>query len=600
MEKKGPAREKRSFLADMSSGTLSLARSPGAWVFLILMSISAYVGQNVSPTWVSERVPLDVIADDAGRLFYAAGGSQIYLETVSAYASSPLSPSALAECNRQGKAPAILEGYVSEQADSGLRYYRLEARHHWSFWSLLPALTAVLLCWLTREPVTSLFGGILSGAFVLKLYDITDGVLVPSLGTASAAGILLLYLWLLGGLMGVWSRTGAARAFAEMMTRHVVRGPRTAKLSAWILGVLFFQGGNISAVVVGTAVKPIADKEKISHEELAYIVDSTATPIASQLAFNAWPGYVQAFIYVAGVSWLATEADRITFFFKSVPFCFYAIFAVTGTFLLSIEKVPWLGKRMRQAIKRSRETGALDGPDAQPLSAAELQADTVPEGYLPHAADFLVPLLLVTGVSVGTFIVTGTPLVRQAFFAGLVVAMLMALIRGMSLIHLMEGINQGLKGVVFASVILLLAITIGGISKQTGGGIYLVALLGDSLPYWSLPVLLQIITLVIAFSTGTSWGTYAVTFPLAMPLAWAVAQSQGLDHPQFFMTLCFAAVMDGSVFGDQCSPISDTTVLSSMVTGCDLMDHVRTQLPQAVIAMVLAGICWTFSALFFA
>ena len=148
------------------------------------------------------------------------------------------------------------------------------------------------------------------------------------------------------------------------------------------------------------------------------------------------------------------------------------------------------------------------------------------------------------------------------------------------------------------SVILLLAITIGGISKETGGGIFLVEQLGQSVPYFLLPVLLQIMTIVIAFSTGTSWGTYAVAFPLAMPLAWAVAGAQGLAHPELFMTLCFAAVMDGSVYGDQCSPISDTTVLSSVCTGCDLMDHVKSQIPQASFAAVLAAGCWTVLAYF--
>ena len=112
--------------------------------------------------------------------------------------------------------------------------------------------------------------------------------------------------------------------------------------------------------------------------------------------------------------------------------------------------------------------------------------------------------------------------------------------------------------------------------------------------------MLQALTIVIAFSTGTSWGTYAVAFPLAMPLAWAVAGANGLAHPEFFLTLCFAAVMDGSVFGDQCSPISDTTVLSSISTGCDLMDHVKTQIPQASMAAGLAAICWTLAALLFA
>ena len=163
----------------------------------------------------------------------------------------------------------------------------------------------------------------------------------------------------------------------------------------------------------------------------------------------------------------------------------------------------------------------------------------------------------------------------------------------------MEGLGEGLKGVVLGSVILLLAVVIGTISKEAGGGIYLVELLGDRTPYWALPVLLQVLTIIIAFSTGTSWGTYAVAFPLAMPLSYAVAQANDLEHPMFFMTICFAAVMDGSVSGDQCSPISDTTVLSAMCTGCDLMDHVRTQIPQASVAAILAAICWTLVTFFF-
>ena len=283
----------------------------------------------------------------------------------------------------------------------------------------------------------------------------------------------------------------------------------------------------------------------------------------------------------------------------SVPFCFYAIFAVGFTFLLSLEISPFLGRRMKAAIKRSRETGQLDHPDAEPLSAKELHASNVPEGYVPYVMEFFLPLGLLIGLAIGTFIFTGSPNVQWAFGAALLLAGGMALFRGMRLKDLMDGLGDGFKGVVLGSVILLLAITIGNISKDAGGGIFLVELLGERVPYWALPVMLQVMTIIIAFSTGTSWGTYAVAFPLAMPLAYEVAMVSGLDHPRFFMTICFAAVMDGSVSGDQCSPISDTTVLSSMCTGCDLMDHVRTQLPQASVAALLAGICWTAVAWFF-
>jgi len=578
-----------------------LARSPGGWFFLVALGVALYVGRQIPPTWTVEQVTLDIQTDDQGRPYYQVEGKRRYLGQVVDFEQATLRPDRVHRWNAKGVSPEIREEYAVARAEVAEQttevYYHLIASRHWRYWSLLPAVVAVGLCWLTREPLPSLLGGIITGAFLLGQYDLLDDVLVSRLADRNAATVLILYLWLLGGLMGVWSRTGAAQAFADFMTRRFVRGPRTAKLVAWALGVIFFQGGSISTVLVGTTVKPLADRERVSHEELAYIVDSTASPIASQLAFNAWPGYIQSFIFVAGVPWLLSEGDRIAFFFKSVPFCFYAIFAVTFTFLLSIERTPFLGRRMRSAIIRARTTGELDAPTAEPLSAKELHVSHVPPGYRPHVIDFIVPLFTLIGIAAGTFIYSGSPKVTWAFAAAVVLASLLALTRGMTLKQLMEGYAQGLKGVVLGSVILLLAVTIGQISKEAGGGIYLVEQLGENVPYWLLPVMLQMLTIIIAFSTGTSWGTYAVAFPLAMPLAWAVAQSQGLAHPQLFMTICFAAVMDGSVYGDQCSPISDTTVLSSMCTGCDLMDHVRTQIPQASVAALLAGICWTLVTL---
>ena len=562
-----------------------------------MLTGSALVGIYVAPTWTVEQISLDVQTDARGT-YYVAEGENEY------FSAQPIAGAALLPDRVSGTTdtPPVTEEYVTaaETIDGQTRtaYYRLEAKRHFGWWSLMPALVAVLLCWLTKEPVTALLGGIVSGAFILGSYDITGEVLVPSVATTSSAAIVVLYLWLLGGLMGVWSRTGAAQAFAQFMTVNFVRGPRTAKLVAWSLGVIFFQGGTVSTVLVGTTVRPIADKERISHEELAYVVDSTASPVASQLAFNAWPGYVQAFIFVGGVSFLATEADRIRFFFQSVPFCFYAIFAVLGTFLLSVERPLFLGKRLGAAMERSRTTGKLDSDEAAPLAAPELQGSNVPEGYKAHVLEFFLPLIVLIGIAIGTFVLYGAPEVHWAFGGALLLAAGMALAKGMSLKDLLSGFHDGIKGVVLGSVILLLAITIGGISRETGSGIFLVEQLGAAIPYFLLPVLLQVMTMVIAFSTGTSWGTYAVAFPLAMPLAWAVAQGQGLSHPELFMTLCFAAVMDGSVYGDQCSPISDTTVLSSVCTGCDLMDHVRTQIPQASVAAVLAAVCWTGVAFF--
>ena len=477
------------------------------FIFSGALILSWVVGAVVPPTWTVSQAVLDVRTDGDGHVYYIARGEPVYFEAVP-IERAELNP---ARVDGSNVAPAVTEEFavatVMRDGQATRVYYRLTAQYHWGYWSLLPAIVAVLLCWVTREPVPALLGGIVSGALILGQYDLTGQVLIPALATTNVAGILLLYLWLLGGLMGIWSRTGAARAFAEFMTVRFVRGPKTAKLVAWMLGVIFFQGGTMSTVLVGTTVKPIADRENVSHEELAYIVDSTASPIASQLAFNAWPGYVQAFIFVSGVSFLATEADRISFFFQSVPFCFYAIFAVLGTFLLGIEKPLFLGKRLAAAIDRSRTTGRLDADGAEPLSARELQVSNVPAGYTPHVLEFFLPLGTLIGIAIGTFVVTGSPNVHWAFGAALLLAVGMALAKGMALKELMAGFHDGIRGVVLGSVILLLAITIGGVNTQTGGAVFLVDLLGESIPYFLLPVLLQLLTMIIAFSTGTSWGT---------------------------------------------------------------------------------------------
>jgi len=574
---------------------------PAFLVVLFGLTAAFYVVGNVDAQWFEQKTTYNVYQNDEGELVYTFKGVETRIDKFVPYAESPLRQEALETLRGQ---PPIRSQWVVETVEEGGRVERrfslLEGKFHFGAWSLLPAIIAIGLCLVTKEALTALFTGVVVGALMLGRFDITDAVIIPSLASESAATILLLYLWLVGGLMGVWSRTGAAQSFAEFMTRHFVKGPRSAKLVCWLMGVIFFQGGTISVVLVGTIVKPVADKERISHEELSYIVDSTASPIASVLAFNAWPAYVQALIFVPGVAFLATESERIAFFFRSVPFSFYGILAVTSTFLLSIGVTRFVGPGIRKARDRARTSGALDAPGAMPMSAKELHASHVPAGYKPHVLEFLGPLLLLIGIAIGTFIYLGTPQVNWAFGVALLLSVLVALFRGMHLGNVIEGIGDGLKGVVLASVILMLAITIGGISQEIGAGVYMVELLGERIPYWALPISLQLLTMIIAFSTGTSWGTYAIAFPLAMPLAWTVAQFQGVANPEIFMSVCFATILNGSVYGDQCSPISDTTILSSMTTGCDLMDHVKTQIVPASFAAMLAAVLWTATVIMFA
>ncbi|WP_145417505.1 Na+/H+ antiporter NhaC family protein [Planctomycetes bacterium K23_9] len=484
---------------------------------------------------------------------------------------------------------------------------RLTVGHHFGIWSILPAIITLSLCLVFREPLPALLLGIISAALILSRFDLTDAVLLPAMASTSAAGILLLYLWLLGGLLGIWAKTGAALAFADWTCAKFVRGPRSAKLVAWGLGILFFQGGTISTVLVGTTVRPITDRNRISPEELSYVVDSTASPIASLIAFNAWPAYVGALIFVPGVSYLATESDRIGFFFQCAPLSFYSIFAVLGTFLLSIDKAPVLGKRFREAIAKSRQVGRQSHPnDAVSKTENSVKVETteptgfegdvreqIADGYHASAFEFAIPLIVLIVIAVGTGFLGSKPQVRWAFSAALVVAAMIALCRGLRMQSLIEGIGDGLKSVTVVSVILVMAVILGGLTKELGGGLYVSGMIGENAPHLIVPAVLFVMTGAMAFATGTSFGTYAIAFPLTMPLSLSIASGMAPESGEWFVMICFAAVLNGSVWGDQCSPISDTTILSSLVSGCDLMQHVRTQLVPACVAGFLAMVAWT-------
>ena len=570
-------------------------QSPSLIVFVVAVVAAVAVGRWVAPTWTVERLMLEVQSDEAGEYVEIdkqrrALGSAVPLD------QSMLTEDKLAQLAAREQ-PELTEQIVYESValdgQDQQRYYLLTVQRHWGWWSFLPAVTAIVLCWLSREPITALLAGIIVGAMLLGKFNFLENVLITAVGTTQAATILILYLWLLGGLMGVWAKTGASEAFADYMSAKFVRGPRSAKVVAWLLGIIFFQGGTISAVLVGTTVRPLADEEKVSHEELSLVVDATSSPIAVLLAFNAWPQYVQAFMGVAGVTYLATQGDRIAFFFDSIYLSFYSIAAVLATFLISVELHPLMPKKLKAARERARSTGELNAPGSEPLAGNDPNYDFLQPGYTPSMWDFILPLITLLGIAVGTYFALGSPNVVWAFGAALLLAATMAALRGMRLQHIVAGVLDGLKGVVLGSVILLLAITVGGISKEVGGGQYLVSLLGGLELYWLLPALSFLIAVVIAFSTGSSWATFAVTLPLVMPLAFAVGINQNLEDPKLFLSICFVASLNGGVFGDQCSPISDTTILSSLCTGSDLMDHVTTQIPIAAQAAFLALVGWT-------
>jgi Na+/H+ antiporter NhaC len=462
-------------------------------------------------------------------------------------------------------------------------------QEHYGIYSLFPALVTLFLCFYTKNVILALFTGIIVGGLITADYNILNSFLFPSLGSEKYAKILLVYLWALGGLIGLWNRNGGARFFAEWVGKHYVHNRKTAKIFAWFMGVIFHQGGTISTVLTGTTVKPITDKEKVSHEELSYIVDSTASPIATLIPLNAWPAYIGGLVVLGSIQqYIPNEEAGMTYFLNAIPFNFYAMFAVLFTFLISIEKLPWMGKKMQKAIERVTKKGELDRPDAKPMLSKEIETTNVPEYYKPSLIDFIVPIGTLIGVAIIPWIVIGKLMIFEAFGLSVVAGVVLSILRGMNLDDVFDGLVDGIKGVTVGAIILGLAVTLGNVSERLGTSHYIIEISRELIlvvPY-ILPPILLFICMFISFSIGSSWGTYAVVFPIAIPLAISI------NADPFYITLNFSAIMGGAVFGDQCSPISDTTILSAMVSGADLMDHVGTQLPLALLAAGLAAVLY--------
>lgn len=473
---------------------------------------------------------------------------------------------------------------------------------HYGVWSVVPPLATLALAFLLREVISALFIGIVLGGVISGELNIVQAFLMPSIGSESYALILLVYMWALGGLIGLWTKTGGARRFAEWAARRFVTGPRSAKAFAWTMGLIFHQGGTISTVLTGATVRPVADRHHVAHEELAYVVDSTASPAATLIPFNVWPIYVGGLV-VGTAPLLSSQSEAVAFFFRSLPFNFYAMFAILFTFLFALDRLSWFtGRKMMDARRRAREAGELDGEGASPMAAAELTEVDVPDGYRPGLVDFVLPVGTLLAVAIGPFLwayfvrgerdssALSLP-IAEAFMLAVLVAVFVSLAKGMRLPDVVDGLVSGWKGVTIGAVVLALSVTLKSVADAVGTADFIVETFATRIPAVALPAGLLVLCMVVAFSTGTSWGTYAVIFPVAVPLAWAVLPEAT------FLSLCFGAVIGGAVFGDQCSPISDTTVLSSLATGCDLMDHVLTQIPLALWAAGLGAILYVLAAM---
>jgi Na+/H+ antiporter NhaC len=493
--------------------------------------------------------------------------------------------------------------------------------------SLLPPLVAIAFALATREVILSLFAGIWLGALFIvgynpvtaTMHSLEEFIVAPL--TDRDHVMIVIFSLMLGGMVGVIARSGGAQGVVEAL-RPWATSRRRGQVITWVSGLIIFFDDYANTLIRGNTMRPMTDDLRISREKLAYIVDSVAAPIAVLAPISTWVGFEISRIQdsletTAGqiddpalqAELLAGAANPFNVFLHSIPYLFYPIFAMMLVLMIALT-----GREfgpMRKAEARALSGGGVFRPGA--VLAADVDSELGQAGEdVPHRwYNAIVPIATVVLVALAALWHTGAQeLAGEAYgireviasadpfnsllwasFAGGVMAMILAVAqRILSPKAALGAWVGGMKAMLMAVIILVLAWGLGATTGALGTGPYLAALLGDALPLWSLPVLVFIVAALTAFATGTSWGTMAILFPVVVPLAVAMGAGVGFAGGDDYSILlgAISSIMAGAVFGDHASPISDTTVISSMASACDHIDHVRTQLPYALLAAGVA------------
>jgi Na+/H+ antiporter NhaC len=492
--------------------------------------------------------------------------------------------------------------------------------------SVLPPLIAIGLALIFKDVIISLFLGVFGGALILYSWNpftafarSIDSFIAPSLANSSNASIVI-FTTLLGGMVGVIGKSGGTQGIVERLKPYATSATR-GQLATWALGVLIFFDDYANTLIVGNTMRPITDKLRISREKLAYIVDSTAAPVTSVSPISTWIGYELGLIGTAFAT-IGLDWSPYTAFLASIPYRFYPLLALVLGFTIAATRKD-LGP-MHKAEQRAEATGELVREGDKPLFDASSDQLSPPVGTPLRAVNALLPILTVIGVTLLGLYRTGsagleraafatrTDYLRQVFsdadsyaallwasLAGLTVALALALMQKiLSVREAMEATVNGFRAMLMALTILVLAWSIGSVCDQLHTADFAVGLIGDTLAPQLMPVLVFLLAALIAFATGSSWGTMAILMPIVVPIAHyltvGVGEPVGSALYSSVMLGTYASVLAGAIWGDHCSPISDTTILSSMASGCDHIAHVRTQMPYAIavgtLGMLLGNI----------
>lgn len=489
--------------------------------------------------------------------------------------------------------------------------------------TLIPPIVAILLAFITKNVVISLFIGVLSGGFILNLTGfnvfgaLTQAFLdfinraLNSLSDPWNAGIVMQVL-VIGGVINLVAKMGGAKAIAEALAKKA-KTAKSAQLITWFLGICVFFDDYANSLIVGPIMRPVADKMKISRERLAFIIDATAAPIAGLAIISTWIG-LEVSLISEGFESIGVEASGFGVFLQTIPYRFYNIL-ILAFIVITIITLREFGP-MRKAEISARKLKDLTNEEVA-VTSSHMDELEPKEGVKLSIWNAIVPIgaLIISAIVAFYYsgyssimagddiaikaIVTNSPLsfkailevfaasdasiaLLQSALFSTVVAIVMAVWK--KIFTISEAIEvwiDGMKGLIITGVILILAWSLGSVIKELGAAEYLVEALNGAIPAFLLPSLIFILGAIISFSTGSAYGTMSILMPLAIPLAYKI-------NPEMsFVIVSTSAVLTGAIFGDHCSPISDTTILSSMGAGCSHIDHVKTQMWYALFVAAI-------------
>lgn len=498
--------------------------------------------------------------------------------------------------------------------------------NRYGFLTLIPPIVAIVLAFLTKNVIISLFVGTLSGTFLVSLVDNSFMValvnsfldfvsrVLNSLADPWNAGIILQVL-VIGGVIHLVAKMGGAKAVAEALARKA-KTAKSTQLVTLLLGLAVFFDDYANSLIVGPIMKPVADKMKISRERLAFIIDATAAPIAGLAIVSTWIGLEVGLINDAFINGVGQQVDAFGVFLQTIPYRFYNILILFFVFITSflLKEFGPMYKAEIEARRRELKGSKNYTPSEANVDHAELEPK---EGIKLSIWNAIIPIgvLVVTALVCFYFsgysaimagedvalqqIMTNSPMsfkaIQEAFsasdasvalFQSALVASIVAMIMGVAkkIFTISEAIEtwiDGMKPLLITGVILLLAWALSSVIKDLGTAKYLVTLLSGSLPNFLLPSIIFILASIISFATGTAYGTMGILMPLAIPLA------HSMNPEMSYIIVSTSAVLTGAIFGDHCSPISDTTILSSMGAGCNHIAHVNTQIWYALFVAAI-------------